>query len=108
MHFADKLAESHMATSALVLNRVQPRFASDEQLAALDAAGVPSGTDLAVLVENLRGYTLASDREELAYADLVAKVAPAPVHRVPLLTTDVHDLHGLVAVADALFGQAAG
>ncbi len=108
VHFADKLAESHMATSALVLNRVQPRFASDEQLAALDAAGVPSGTDLAVLVENLRGFTLASDREELAYADLVAKVAPAPVHRVPLLTTDVHDLQGLVAVADALFGQAAG
>ncbi len=108
VHFADKLAESHMATSALVLNRVQPRFASDEQLAALDAAGVPSGTDLAVQVENLRGFTLASDREELAYADLVAKVAPAPVHRVPLLTTDVHDLQGLVAVADALFGQAAG
>ena len=31
------------------------------------------------LVDNLRGYTAASDREEEAYADLVAKVAPAPV-----------------------------
>ncbi len=62
--------------------------------------------DLADLVENLTGYTLASDREEAVYASLVAEVAPAPVYRVPLLNTDVHDLDGLAEVADLLFGRA--
>ena len=48
-----------------------------------------SGPDgaLADLVDNLAGYTLASDREEATYAALVAQVAPAPVYRVPLLNT---------------------
>jgi hypothetical protein len=57
-------------------------------------------------VDNLRGYTAASDREEQTYADLVAKVAPAPVYRVPLLNGDVHDLDGLGTIADLLFGGA--
>ena len=105
LHFADKLAESQMSPTALVLNRVQPRFASDAQLATLTALGEEEAGDGAFgdLVENLRGYTLASDREEQTYADLVARVDPAPVYRVPLLNTDVHDLDGLAAIADLLF-----
>ena len=55
------------------------------------------------LIENLRGFTAASDREEKTYEDLVADVAPAPVHRVPLLNSDVHDLDGLATIADLLF-----
>ena len=112
VHFAAKLAESGMSATALVVNRVQPRFATDQQLAVLapfagpdrHRAEGPVG-DLADLVDNLAGYTLASDREETAYAGLVAQVHPAPVYRVPLLNTDVHDLVGLGTVADLLFGQ---
>ncbi|HEX3980964.1 MAG TPA: ArsA-related P-loop ATPase [Acidimicrobiales bacterium] len=104
VHFAGKLAESDMSVTALVLNRVQPRFADDAQLAAVRSqAGPASGTGLDQLIENLAGYTAASDREEQAYADLVTKVAPAPVYRIPLLNTDVHDLDGLGAIADLLF-----
>ncbi len=109
VHFSGKLAESGMSATALVVNRVQPRFASDEQLARLTPFAVRSGPDggppgaLAELVENLAGYTRASDREEAAFASLVAEVAPAPVYRVPLLNTDVHDLAGLAEVADLLF-----
>jgi len=111
VHFAGKLAESGMSATALIVNRVQPRFASDEQLAGLaplgerDRSGGGTSAALADLVENLAGYTLASDREEAAYASLVAQVAPAPVYRVPLLNTDVHDLGGLTVVADLLFGH---
>jgi anion-transporting ArsA/GET3 family ATPase len=104
VHFAGKLAESEMAVTALVVNRVQPRFADDdrlERLTALPKDGADSA--LAQLVENLRGYTAASDREERAFADLVSKVAPAPVYRVPLLNTDVHDLDSLSTIADLLF-----
>ena len=110
VHFAGKLTESGMSATALVVNRVQPRFATDEQLARLSPLGNHPGerdgavADLADLVGNLAGYTLASDREEAVYASLVAEVAPAPVYRVPLLNTDVHDLSGLAEVADLLFG----
>ena len=47
-----------------------------------------------------------AEREEAAYAELVGRVAPAPVGRVPLLGSDVHDLGGLGLVADSLFGPA--
>jgi anion-transporting ArsA/GET3 family ATPase len=104
VHFAGKLVESDMAVTALVVNRVQPRFAEDAQLEALRAlTGPMPGTPLGDLIENLSGYTAASDREERVFADLVGQVAPAPVYRVPLLNGDVHDLDGLGTIADLLF-----
>jgi len=81
-------------------------MATDDQLAAVashaDRAGRASGpaADLGDLVENLTGYTLASDREEAIFATLVADVRPAHVYRVPLLNSDVHNLIGLAEVAD--------
>jgi anion-transporting ArsA/GET3 family ATPase len=105
VHFAGKLAESHMSVTALVVNRVQPRFADDALVASLPPAGAGAGTALDQLVDNLRGYTAASDREEQAFADLVAKIAPAPVYRIPLLNGDVHDLDGLGTIADLLFAD---
>jgi anion-transporting ArsA/GET3 family ATPase len=107
VHFAGKLAESDMSVTALVVNRVQPRFADDTLLASLPPSGAGTGTALDQLVENLRGYTAASDREEQAYADLVAKIAPAPVYRIPLLNGDVHDVNGLETIADLLFTDSA-
>jgi len=108
VHFAGKLVESDMAVTALVVNRVQPRFAEDAQLEALRAlAGPVPGTPLGDLIENLSGYTAASDREERVFADLVGQVAPAPVYRVPLLNGDVHDLDGLGTIADLLFAPVA-
>ena len=106
VHFAGKLAESDMSVTALVVNRVQPRFADDDRVAALPRSGTP-GRDSALdqLIGNLRGYTATSDREEQATADLRAKIAPAPVYRVPLLDGDVHDLAGLGTIADLLFGD---
>jgi len=102
VHFAGKLAESEMTVTALVVNRVQPRFADDAELASLPLA---PATPLAQLIDNLRGYTDASDREEQAFGELVSKVSPAPVYRVPLLNSDVHDLAGLATIADLLFDR---
>jgi anion-transporting ArsA/GET3 family ATPase len=109
VHFAGKLAESDMSVTALVVNRVQPRFAEDDLLDSVrQLAGPPDGRPLDQLVDNLGGYTAASDREEQAFAELVAQVAPAPVYRVPLLNTDVHDLDGLGSIADLLFAADGG
>jgi anion-transporting ArsA/GET3 family ATPase len=106
VHFAGKLAESGMSVTALVVNRVQPRFAEDAQLEELRRqAGPARGSGLDQLIDNLGGYTAASDREEGALADLVAQVDPAPVYRVPLLNGDVHDLDGLGTIADLLFAS---
>jgi anion-transporting ArsA/GET3 family ATPase len=103
LHFAGKLQESDMAVTALIVNRVQPRFIDDARLADLPD-GAAADAPLGRLVENLRGYAAAADRDERTCADLIGRVAPAPVARVPLLNSDVHDLDGLGLVADALFG----
>jgi len=106
VHFAAKLAESNMSVTALIVNRVQPRFIDDERLGQLTALAERATGDrqpLQVLIDNLAGYAAASDRDEQVYGDLVARVAPAPVTRVPLLNTDVHDLDGLGLIADLLF-----
>ncbi|MGH9096652.1 MAG: ArsA family ATPase, partial [Acidimicrobiales bacterium] len=98
VHFAAKLADADMAVTALIVNRVQPRFIDDQGLGRLtELAGRATGdpAPLRVLIDNLAGYAAASDRDEQVYGDLVARVAPAPVSRVPLLNTDVHDLDGL-------------
>ncbi len=109
VHFAGKLAESRMSVAGLIVNRVQPRFAQDAELAVLEErSDVDPDGPLGQLVENLRGYTAASDREEQAYADLVSSVAPAPVYRIPLLNGDVHNLDGLTTVAGLLFPERPG
>ncbi len=100
--FAGKLADTGITPAGLVVNRVQPRYGAG--LPPLPDA--PAGSDLATIADNLRQLDRVAEREEAAYADLVAQVAPAPVGRVPLLGSDVHDLAGLAAVADQLFGPA--
>ena len=116
VHFAGKLAESDMSVTALVVNRVQPRFVDARNLAGLPELGADlegeadlrRGADLRALIDNLRGYTAAAERDEQAASALVEKVAPAPVARVPLLNTDVHDLEGLAVIAGLLFGTPDG
>ncbi len=98
--FADKLHESELTVEGLVVNRVHPHFGDDGPL-----PDAPPGSALAGLEENLRGYQAVNAREEAAFAELVARVAPSPVVRVPLLGIDVHDVEGLSIVADHVFGR---
>jgi anion-transporting ArsA/GET3 family ATPase len=95
--FADKLDELGLSVQGLVVNRVHPRFVSPAPL-----PDAPPGSALAVLEDNLAAYRSVSDREERAFEELAARLAPAPVARVPLLAVDVHDVAGLGVVADRL------
>jgi anion-transporting ArsA/GET3 family ATPase len=100
LYFAERLAQSHIAIEALVVNRVHPRFGP-----------VPAGAALAegplgALVRNLAELSDIAEREEQHLAVLASRVAPAPVARVPFLAGDVHDLGGLVEVGRHLFGTA--
>jgi anion-transporting ArsA/GET3 family ATPase len=99
--FADRLDEAGLQVDALVVNRVHPVFW--DNIEDLPQAS-EENSDFSNLVENLRELSEVNKREEETISELVAQVAPSPVVRVPLLDADVHDLSGLILVADALFG----
>ncbi len=100
-YFASRLEERGVRTAGLVVNRIHPRFGLGE----FDLPDVPAGSALAVLEENFRELDAIADSEERSFAGLAAVTSPAPLGCVPLLGTDVHDVDGLGAVADALFAD---
>ena len=97
-YFAARLAETGIEPAALVVNRVHPTFAT----VAVAVHGEPQGA-LADLLANHERLRKTAQEESASVADLVARVAPSPVARVPLLESDVHDLRGLELVAEQLF-----
>jgi len=106
--FAEKLSEAHIPVSALVVNRMHPRFTDAPPESLQERARTLEGTDLGGLYANLADFSLVSRREEEHVGGLAEMVAPAPMVRVPFLPSDVHDLDGLDLVADHLFGRSAG
>ncbi|HEX4868408.1 MAG TPA: ArsA family ATPase [Acidimicrobiales bacterium] len=97
--FAEKLAEADISVRALVVNRMHPRFGDGLAEAARERAATLAGTDLGGLYQNLADFQLVASREEEHLAGLAEAVEPAPVVRVPFLSTDVHDLEGLAHLA---------
>ncbi len=102
-YFADRLAEGGISVSALVVNRMHPHFGTGRPEATRERARTLSGSDLGELYANLADFQLVAASEEDHLAGLAGRVAPAPVVRVPFLTTDVHDLDGLDEIAGHLF-----
>jgi hypothetical protein len=78
---------------------MHPSFGDGLAEATRDRASTLSGTALGGLYENLADFQLVASREEDHLAGLASVVAPAPVVRVPFLSTDVHDVGGLTALA---------
>jgi anion-transporting ArsA/GET3 family ATPase len=106
--FAAKLAETGIAVRALVVNRMQPRFGDGSSASAAARAVTLGGSAIGAHFRNLAEMQAVADREDEHLADLAEEVAPAPVIRVPLLSTDVHDLATLGEVADHLLAAGAG
>jgi len=121
--FARRLAESSIAVSALVVNRLFSNFGPaqpttggpssvprrDEKSSVqppADARDLPPPDPRAYeeLRRNLEEFLIVANREERYVAELAGEVAPAPVVRVPFLAEDVHDIEGLRAVARHLLG----
>jgi anion-transporting ArsA/GET3 family ATPase len=97
--FADQLSGAEVPISALVVNRMHPRFGSAPPAEARARADELEGTDLGALCANLADFGLVAEREEEHLVDLAARVEPAPVVRVPFLQSDVHDVAGLEELA---------
>jgi anion-transporting ArsA/GET3 family ATPase len=100
--FASKLREASISVDGLVVNRLHPRFGPVHGDGPVDGSADGDG----VLAENLRDFEAIASREEQHVAALAARVAPAPVARVPFLADDVHDVDGLVEVGRYLFSRA--
>jgi anion-transporting ArsA/GET3 family ATPase len=98
-YFARKLGEADITVRALIVNRMHPVFGDGLAEAAQERAATLDGTDLGGLYRNLADFQLVASREEEHLAGLASVVAPAPVVRVPFLSTDVHDVDGLTALA---------
>jgi anion-transporting ArsA/GET3 family ATPase len=107
MYFAERLHESSITIEVLVVNRLHPRFGPvPSVLTTKSAAAAPGAAALVDLLANLTDLQGIAEREERHFETLAAKVAPAPVARVPFLADDVHDLDGLTEVGHYLFGSA--
>jgi anion-transporting ArsA/GET3 family ATPase len=110
LFFAEKLGASSISVEALVVNRLHPWFGGSRAAASAAADGARAdslaGTALGPLFANLADFRHVAEREEAHFADLAARVAPAPVARVPFLAADVHDLDGLTSVGSYLFPSA--
>jgi anion-transporting ArsA/GET3 family ATPase len=110
--FAAYLREFEIPVQFLIVNRLHPHF--DAQSAAaqtVDAGGQSSATQgrgKAQAFANLKGdweqLRALAEREENYVVALAAQLKPSPVARVPLLDEDVHDLVGVRAVSEHLFG----
>jgi hypothetical protein len=85
---------------------MQPHFGTGSASATAERAGELAGSAIEAHLRNLAEMQAVAEREEHHLTDLAAEVAPAPVVRVPLLATDVHDLDGLGQVADHLLAAA--
>ncbi len=97
--FAEALGEADMSISALVVNRMHPRFAPGLGEAARERADTLAGTALGDHYANLADFQLIASREEDHLRELVGRVGDATVVRVPFLRGDVHDLAGLEELA---------
>ncbi len=101
--FADKLAESGIAVEALVVNRLHPHFGGGDASGAEVLGDEAADGRLEILRSNLASLELVAEREEAHLSELTAKVSPAPVARVRLLPSDVHDVGGLQTLIGELF-----
>ena len=112
--FTRRLAEGSIPVSALVVNRLLPKFGTDLPTGEVpspaqppaDAPDLPLPDPLAYeeLRRNLEEFLVVARSEEQYVAELAGEVAPAPVVRVPFLKEDVHDIEGLQVVARYLLG----
>ncbi|HYF44663.1 MAG TPA: ArsA-related P-loop ATPase [Acidimicrobiales bacterium] len=97
--FAEALRTAEIDISALIVNRMHPRFGEGIGEAARERATTLAGTTIGELYGNLADFQLIAGREEDHLDDLVGKVGDATVVRVPFLRSDVHDLDGLEELA---------
>jgi len=101
-YFISQLAEANLSTAALIVNRLQPSFDESAALENRDPA-----FDYSALDENLKNLNARASLQVASVAQLVGRVAPAPVTFVPLLSQDVASPDALGVIATHLVADQA-
>jgi anion-transporting ArsA/GET3 family ATPase len=104
--FAQQLVDQGVGADAAIINRTQPAF-GDGSAADATAAAEAAGDDdvLASLWRNVAELRTLRERELDVMSPLAAIAGDDAVAMLPLLASDVHDLDGLLTIADHLFGR---
>ncbi len=104
-YFAGKLHGNSLVVSAVVVNKLHPRFGPTTSADAFArAASARAGlSPMAEAWENLAELQQVAERERAALVPLLEQVGDATVADVPLLADDVHDLAGLGRIERSLF-----
>ncbi|MGH9025195.1 MAG: ArsA family ATPase [Acidimicrobiia bacterium] len=107
--FATRLAEGDVAVSALVVNRVHPRFgpwpAADLRAKAARLRAEDNGDNrarLAAAYDNLADAQQLADLERVHLAGIEGRLSAADIVHVPWLTREVHDFDALTEVGSYL------
>lgn len=103
--FASQLAGRDIGVDGLIVNRVQPRPFDGATDRFRRLVGDHPGTELAAMAQVLVDQCETADVERARIAETDPALRDVPVGLVPMLGSDVHDLDGLVAVADLLVGR---
>ncbi len=104
-YFATKLRDHRAAISAVVVNRVHPRFdpRSSAELGELARWAEAAGDPDAAALQNLAELTRVAEGEAAAVRPVTDDAGTSPIATVPLFVDDIHDLEGLTRIAHHLF-----
>jgi anion-transporting ArsA/GET3 family ATPase len=106
-YFADRLENSGLSISGLVINRIHPEFGAEAPPPPPALDGDPEAAhELDELYENLADFVELSRRERAHLEGLERSVGKVPVVRVPLLEVEVCDIASLTEVGRYLLGAA--
>ncbi len=95
-YFVSKLRDEGMSTAALIVNRIQPSFATN---LAVQTPEPSFDLEQAALQRNLHQLNERARKQHSCVEKLIANVSPAPVRFVPLLAHDVASTDTLGVVA---------
>ena len=118
VYFAQRLDDSQFAISALIANRVLPRFAHSDEVERLRArafalrGAAETGPDadaaarrLADRCDTLADLAALAAREHADLQGVAERMGGPPVAFVPFMAHDVHDVAALLEVGRHLFAQ---
>jgi len=101
LYFLNKLADADLSVHAVVVNRMLAALSISADEAA-ELQSKLSASPLAGAAQALVDHVLASAGDEDRVSQIMAHVPDAALMRVPLLSSDVHDISTLSGIAELL------
>jgi len=105
--FLQKLDDSGLGVAAVVVNRMMPAMATTPARIS-EIQTLRMRRHVAAGLTALADHTAAAEGDDQRIEELVADIDDVTVVKVPLLSSDVHDIAGLSRIAELLGGESGG